>query len=170
MNFNYCGLCGNPIRNDRCVSCGVSVAVMLKGLTDDHLTLFDVATVPMLAGWQFSLRHMMLDRIAYHSPAERDAWVGAMVRWADSKHGTIFIVPEMSDFGANLGKRTEILSGYGSKCPTCGESATSVCRCMLGDTRCRNGHNWHECRVHGLVAVGAKHDGGKSDCTCQVGE
>lgn len=67
-----------------------------------------------------------------------------------------------------LGKFSRILSGYGSKCPTCGEPAASVCRCMLGDTRCANGHNWHECKVHGLVAVGARHDGGGKDgCTCE---
>jgi hypothetical protein len=39
------------------------------------------------------------------------------------------------NFGVNLGQRTKVLSGYGSKCPTCGEGATSVCRCSHGDTR-----------------------------------
>jgi len=69
----------------------------------------------------------------------------------------------------NLGKRTLVLSGYGSKCPTCGEPAMSVCRCMLGDTMCKNKHNWHECAVHGLVAVGARHDGkGEGGCTCET--
>lgn len=67
----------------------------------------------------------------------------------------------------NLGRRTTILSGYGSKCPTCGEDAVSVCRCWLGDTGCQNRHRWHECAKHGLVAVGARHDGkGEDGCTC----
>ena len=77
----------------------------------------------------------------------------------------------MSKFGKNLGKRTLILSGYGSKCPTCGEQASDVCRCSLGDTRCRNKHRWHECPVHGLVARGALHDAKKvsaqGGCTCE---
>lgn len=67
----------------------------------------------------------------------------------------------------HLGERTVILSGYGSKCPTCGELAVSVCRCLLGDTRCQNNHHWHECKAHGLVAVGANHsDQGEDGCTC----
>jgi len=74
----------------------------------------------------------------------------------------------MSDHGENLGKRSLTLSGYGSTCPTCGEPAVSICRCMLGDTSCKNKHEWHECKVHGLVAVGAIHGKPKAGgCTCE---
>lgn len=59
-------------------------------------------------------------------------------------------------------------SGYGSLCPTCQGEAVTVCRCVLGDTRCANGHNWHVCKIHGLVPYKAKHSGLKDDgCTCQ---
>lgn len=67
----------------------------------------------------------------------------------------------------HLGQRSLILSGYGSKCPKCDGTAVGICRCPLVDTVCANGHRWHECAVHGLVPVGARHDGkGLKGCTC----
>lgn len=44
-------------------------------------------------------------------------------------------------------------SVYGD-CPSCGQPGLGRCRCLLGDTRCLNGHHWHHCPGCGAVVLG----------------
>jgi hypothetical protein len=34
-------------------------------------------------------------------------------------------------------------SPYDHKCPTCNGKVVKVCKCMLGNMTCENGHEWH---------------------------
>lgn len=53
-------------------------------------------------------------------------------------------------------------------CPVCSGEAVARCRCLLGDRRCANGHQWHRCQVHGAVVVGAAdHSKGSEECSCK---
>lgn len=71
-------------------------------------------------------------------------------------------VGHLVDVGAHAAK--EELEERGSKkkaasndCPTCGEAYYTRCRCKLGDSQCKNGHQWHY--SGGKVVVGpAPHD------------
>ena len=52
-------------------------------------------------------------------------------------------------------------------CPICGEKAEARCKCMRGDRRCKNGHNWHRCTVHKEVVLEASdHNMPTNKCTC----
>ncbi len=33
-------------------------------------------------------------------------------------------------------------------CPVCGEHYTSICKCPIGERRCKNSHVWFMCPVH----------------------
>jgi len=60
-------------------------------------------------------------------------------------------------------KNNDFTEGFG-RCPICGEKPRSVIRCGELRAGCANGHHWHTCPVHGVVAVGnARTDGG---CRC----
>lgn len=55
------------------------------------------------------------------------------------------------------------------ECPTCGGEYTMQCRCLLGNRRCANGHEWHRCQVHGVVPCGGYHgkDPRANGCSCE---
>lgn len=55
------------------------------------------------------------------------------------------------------------------RCPECGEPYVMRCRCMRGDMRCPNGHEWHHCEVHGTLVLHAS-DHGKEGCSCGKGD
>jgi hypothetical protein len=51
-------------------------------------------------------------------------------------------------------------------CPTCGMNYAMRCRCRLADMCCDNGHDWHNCAVHGKT-LGTGHGVTRaSGCTC----
>jgi hypothetical protein len=59
---------------------------------------------------------------------------------------------------------------YTNECPVCHEPAVMTCRCPLGDSSCKNGHQWHRCPVHGVVLLGsADHSGDTFKCRCPGG-
>jgi len=57
-------------------------------------------------------------------------------------------------------------------CPVCGEEHVMTCRCRLGNKRCANNHEWHNCAVHGPGSPGSGHGkgGGSGACSCDVTE
>lgn len=53
-------------------------------------------------------------------------------------------------------------------CPTCGSPYETRCRCMRGDSWCKNGHSWHVCFVHQKIVLGeANHSLDINQCTCK---
>ena len=57
-----------------------------------------------------------------------------------------------------------------NKCPICGEPAVITCRCMRGDSSCKNKHHWHTCTVHGYIVLGkSDHSKTTDQCTCRRG-
>lgn len=55
-------------------------------------------------------------------------------------------------------------------CPECGEKSIVVCRCLRSESVCKNGHTWHWCVRHGIVAKGKVSHGIPTDqCTCGNG-
>ena len=50
-----------------------------------------------------------------------------------------------SKFWENEDKKRERAEGLkkGWLCPVCEQSAVRVCDCMLFDSKCSNGHEWH---------------------------
>jgi hypothetical protein len=55
-------------------------------------------------------------------------------------------------------------------CPFCGAEVVMRCRCMRGDSRCANGHEYHNCEEHWDRIVRGQSDHGKSGCSCVPGE
>ena len=51
------------------------------------------------------------------------------------------------------------------KCPYCKGKIVRRCRCMRGDKRCENGHEWHRCTEHRKLVHGPS-DHSKSGCSC----
>lgn len=47
---------------------------------------------------------------------------------------------------------------YGENCPVCGEKFNSQCRCMIGNRRCKNGHDWYNGK-NGKSFLGTGHGG-----------
>lgn len=47
-------------------------------------------------------------------------------------------------------------------CPTCGKLAKCRCRCPLGDSRCPDGHEWHQCPKCGATVAGAADHAGET--------
>lgn len=57
-----------------------------------------------------------------------------------------------------------------NNCPECKEEAVTTCRCLMADSTCRNGHNWHTCVVHEVKVKGhGCHKGDTYKCTCGRG-
>jgi hypothetical protein len=50
-------------------------------------------------------------------------------------------------------------------CPTCKEAYQTRARCLQIESRCRNGHVWHVCAVHGKIVESAASVTGYS-CSC----
>lgn len=60
----------------------------------DEAHIYGVCVSSSAKGFVLDMHYMVLDRLAYSNPKHRDAWVGAMVRWAESKGRVNFIKPE----------------------------------------------------------------------------
>jgi hypothetical protein len=59
----------------------------------------------------------------------------------------------------------------GSPCPVCTERCVERCKCDLGDSRCKNGHDWFTCPVHQLIVLGnSDHNKGYEVCQCRPAE
>lgn len=59
--------------------------------------------------------------------------------------------------------------GFTLECPTCGEVAELTCKCFMRESRCKNGHEWHSCYVHGGMVLGMRgmaHD--DTSCSCSL--
>lgn len=53
-------------------------------------------------------------------------------------------------------------------CPICNERAVLSCKCPRADSKCKNGHEWHICTVHGKVVLGrSDHSLATFTCTCK---
>jgi hypothetical protein len=53
------------------------------------------------------------------------------------------------------------------ECPTCGEIADITCKCFMRESKCKFGHEWHSCYVHGGIVLGRRgleHD--DQSCSC----
>lgn len=48
-------------------------------------------------------------------------------------------------------------SPYDDKCPECGASVVSRCRCMIGSCVCENGHEWYRDKDTGRAHPGNGH-------------
>ena len=55
------------------------------------------------------------------------------------------------------------------KCAFCGAEIIRRCRCLRGDRRCANGHEYHYCTVHPELIVSGPSDHGKPGCSCDYG-
>ena len=57
-----------------------------------------------------------------------------------------------------------------NKCPVCGEEAEYTCKCLRGDSVCKNNHKWHRCAMHKKIVVGHSNHAIPMDvCTCGEG-
>lgn len=54
------------------------------------------------------------------------------------------------------------------KCPKCGSSNYSSCRCPKSDSTCRDcGYEWHYCLEHKCIVVGrSDHSRPTNECSC----
>lgn len=53
-------------------------------------------------------------------------------------------------------------------CPVCKEPAVITCKCPIGDSECKNGHEWHRCLVHKKIVQGpSDHSKDTMACHCQ---
>jgi hypothetical protein len=58
-----------------------------------------------------------------------------------------------------------------NSCPVCSEITIDICRCILKDSRCKNGHYWHRCVVHNKKVIGFGDHGKSTDaCHCDDGD
>lgn len=53
-----------------------------------------------------------------------------------------------------------------NNCPLCDRSSVMTCKCLLSDSRCAVGHQWHVCPVHKAVVIGEGNHFHGTHCSC----